>query len=90
MAEVVVRVMGGPELASRLVGMCSGTKVLYMSGYASDDMVGHGVGFDGTPFIQKPFTPESLARRVREVLSPEPSLPPVDYVSGGRMARLHP
>jgi hypothetical protein len=59
-----------------------------MSGYTSDEMVRHGVLFGGTPFLQKPFTPESLARSVREVLTPVPYNPAVDYVSGGRMARL--
>jgi PAS domain S-box-containing protein len=87
LTDVVMPLMSGPELASRLVGMCSETKVLYMSGYTSDDVLRHGV-LEGTPFIQKPFTPESLARRVRDVLSPAPSSPRADYVSGGRMARL--
>jgi CheY-like chemotaxis protein len=87
LTDVVMPLMSGPELASRLVGMCPETKVLYMSGYNSDDVLRHGV-LEGDPLVQKPFTPESLARGVHDVLSPVPYSPPADYVSGGRMARL--
>jgi CheY-like chemotaxis protein len=90
LTDNVMPLMTGHELASRLSEMCSETKVLYMSGYTSDEMVRHGLLLGETPFLQKPFTPESLSRQVREVLSPVSSPPPDDYVSGGRMARLHP
>jgi DNA-binding response OmpR family regulator len=43
-------------------------KVLFMSGYTDDAIVQHGVLAAGMHFIQKPFTPRSLAQRVREVL----------------------
>lgn len=86
--DVVMPRISGPELASRLVGMCSETKVLYMSGYNGEDVLRHGV-LEGDSFIQKPFTPESLARRVRDVLGPVPSSR-AEYVSGGRMPRLSP
>jgi hypothetical protein len=39
-----------------------------MSGYTDDAILRHGVLEDGIPFLQKPFTPEVLARKVREVL----------------------
>ena len=42
--------------------------MLYMSGYTGDDMIQRGLLEPGVPFQQKPFTPEGLARKVREML----------------------
>jgi CheY-like chemotaxis protein len=70
LTDIVMPLMSGQELATRLVDMCSETKVLFMSGYTSDEMMRHGVLLSGTPFLQKPFTPESLSRQVREALDP--------------------
>jgi two-component system cell cycle sensor histidine kinase/response regulator CckA len=42
--------------------------VLYMSGYTGDDVIQRGLLEPGVPFQQKPFTPEGLARKVREML----------------------
>ncbi|HEU4401460.1 MAG TPA: PAS domain S-box protein [Candidatus Polarisedimenticolia bacterium] len=66
--DVVMPVMGGPELAQILGGERPGMKILYMSGYTDDAIVHHGVLDEDVPFLQKPFTPDALARRVREVL----------------------
>jgi CheY-like chemotaxis protein len=66
--DVVMPQMSGGELAARLAELRPGTPILFMSGYA-DDAIGHrGVLDDGIAFLQKPFSGEALARKVREVL----------------------
>ncbi|AHG93263.1 PAS sensor protein (plasmid) [Gemmatirosa kalamazoonensis] len=66
--DVVMPGMPGPELAQRLEASQSGLRVLYMSGYADDTMARHGINEERVSFLAKPFTPDELARRVREVL----------------------
>ena len=60
--------MSGRQLAESMATMHPETQVLYMSGYADNAIVRHGILESDTAFLQKPFTPESLARKVREVL----------------------
>jgi len=57
----------GRELAEQATKIRPGIRVLLMSGYATDALVLHGVA-DGTPFLQKPFTQQQLAGKVRDVL----------------------
>jgi nitrogen-specific signal transduction histidine kinase len=67
--DVVMPEISGPELARRLSSQRPEMRVLYMSGYTDDAIVRHGVLQERMPFLQKPFTPDMLAWKVREVLT---------------------
>jgi len=70
-SDVVMPEMGGKVLAERIKAVCPDTKLLFMSGYTADTVIHRGILDEGIPFLQKPFTSESLARKVREVLEAE-------------------
>jgi len=69
MTDVVMPQMGGRELADSLKEKLPELKILFTSGYTDDAVVRHGVIEVGTNFIQKPFTPDALGKKVRELLS---------------------
>jgi two-component system cell cycle sensor histidine kinase/response regulator CckA len=73
--DVVMPEMGGGELARRLTGRRPDLRVLYVSGYTNDEVLRRGIPNGEAVFVQKPFTPEELMRRVREVLDGAPARP---------------
>lgn len=73
--DVVMPQMGGRELVERLNTLRENLRVIFMSGYTDDAIVRHGLMDDRLAFIQKPFTADTLARKVRAILDAEPGLP---------------
>ncbi|MCX6620073.1 MAG: response regulator, partial [Acidobacteria bacterium] len=71
LTDVVMPQMSGRELAEKLAPLRPDTHILFMSGYTDDAVVANGTVAPGSDFIQKPFTPETLARRIRTLLDRE-------------------
>ncbi len=67
-SDVVMPELGGRELGQRLAQMNRELPVLYMSGYTGEDVIQRGLLDPEATFQQKPFTPEGLARKVRQML----------------------
>jgi PAS domain S-box-containing protein len=68
LSDVVMPRMGGREFADRLARIRPGLPVLFMSGYTNDEIMRRGLLEPGAPFLAKPFSPETLSIKVREVL----------------------
>jgi signal transduction histidine kinase len=68
LTDVVMPGINGKELYERLSVTHSDLKVLFMSGYTDPVITMHGIREEGKEFIQKPFTPQALSKKVREVL----------------------
>ena len=75
--DVVMPRMNGRVLVERLTAQRPAVRVLFMSGYTDDDILRRGIVDPRMAFLQKPFTPEALANKVREILdSPVPAVVP--------------
>ncbi|HXV85280.1 MAG TPA: PAS domain S-box protein, partial [Gemmatimonadales bacterium] len=68
LTDVVMPGVSGADLAKRMKLARPDIRVLFMSGYLDDAIAQHGVLTPGTPFLHKPFSPQDLAKKVREVL----------------------
>ena len=68
LSDIVMPNMGGRELVERLLPVYPSLRVLFMSGYTEDMMLQHRIAELGIVVLEKPFTPEGLARMVRSVL----------------------
>jgi two-component system cell cycle sensor histidine kinase/response regulator CckA len=71
LTDVVMPGMSGRALALRLTAARPTLRTIYMSGYTDDAITRHGVLEAGVTYVQKPFSPDALVRRVREVLDQE-------------------
>jgi two-component system, cell cycle sensor histidine kinase and response regulator CckA len=68
LTDVVMPQMSGRQLADKLLASRRELKVLYMSGYTEDIALRHGIAEASAAFLQKPFTPNALLRKLREIL----------------------
>lgn len=66
--DVVMPEISGPDFVRQLTRLRPDVRVLYISGYTDEAIVHHGIPESGAAFLQKPFLPDALARKVREVL----------------------
>jgi two-component system cell cycle sensor histidine kinase/response regulator CckA len=72
LTDVVMPIMGGREVAERLRAKHPGLKVIFSSGYTDDAIAEPGLPDSATWFLEKPYTPDALARKVREALDASP------------------
>jgi len=68
LTDVVLPMMGGTDLAERAAALRPETRILFMSGHPEDTVIRHGVPGRPGEYLQKPFNPDAVARKVRETL----------------------
>ncbi len=69
LTDVVMPEMSGPQLAAQMSARFPGLKIIYTSGYTDDIVARQGILDPGVAFIQKPYRPKALARKIREILN---------------------
>ncbi|MEX1256782.1 MAG: response regulator [Gemmatimonadota bacterium] len=69
LTDVMMPGMNGVDVAARVSELSPGIRVFYMSGYADRELMGKGLLDADTHFLQKPFTPQELGGRVKEILA---------------------
>src|SRR5207302_10939039 len=90
LTDVVMPETSGKEVADCLRELLPGLRVVFMSGYTDEAIVHHGVLDSNVEFIQKPFTPNALVSKVREVLDSElTSLPSAVESRAGQEGAEH-
>jgi two-component system, cell cycle sensor histidine kinase and response regulator CckA len=67
--DVVMPDMNGRQVARQIAQLRPKARILFMSGYTADVIAHHGVLDADVEYLQKPFTPDSLARKIREILA---------------------
>lgn len=73
LTDVVLPEMSGKDLAEEIEKIRPNIRVLYMSGYTADVIAHHGVLHENVHFVEKPFTAETLAKKIKEVLEADNS-----------------
>ncbi len=71
LTDIMMPGMNGVEVASAIAKVRPGIHIFFMSGYADQDLVRQGLLEPGTHFLQKPFTPQELAERIRRIIDGE-------------------
>jgi len=68
LTDVIMPGMGGRDLAEKMKSKRPGIKIIYMSGYTDNTIVHNGALEEDVVLVEKPFTPETLVKKIREVL----------------------
>jgi len=72
LSDVVMPEMSGPAMVARIMDLCPVARVLFISGYTDDEVIGRGLANPGLMLLQKPFSAQELVERVRQALDERP------------------